>query len=217
MFGRKEKTVRTARKRIQVLARQENSSACATAEEAPRVTWAEAREGAARALNEYDVGWCQEQKAAWRQVKKKYGLAAPEWTSTLKPAECDTLNCSATWLDGYSAVIPLSTKELRLMQPPPPMKKKRRKKGETLHADEEEFADEEKADVHDSEDATSSPRTDRPKKKSRSKEPKAPLNAEFDAKSPVGTVAGPAKPVAVAAAAKQKKIRLSSGRTTSIT
>jgi hypothetical protein len=71
--------------------------------------------------------------------------------------------------------------------------------------DEEEFADEEKADVHDSEDATCSTEAAHPKKKSRTKESKAPVNAEFVAKSPVGTVAEPAKPVAVAAAAKPKK------------
>ena len=74
-----------------------------------------------------------------------------------------------------------------------------------MHAEEEEFADEKKADVHDSEDATCSTEAAHPKKKSRTKESKAPVNAEFVAKSPVGTVAEPAKPVAVAAAAKPKK------------
>jgi len=211
-FGRKEKRVRSSSRRIQAPAREENSkensSARATAEEAPKATWAEAREGAARALHEYDVGWCTEQRAAWRQVKPKYGPSAPEWTSVLTPAEHDEENCTATWLDGYSKAIGLSTKEWRLMQPPPPMKKKRRKKGESLHADEEEFADEEKADVHDSEDATCSTEAAHPKKKSRRKESKAPVNAEFAAKSPVGTVAEPAKPVAVAAAAKPKKTNL---------
>jgi hypothetical protein len=208
-FGRKEKRVRSASRRIQAPAREENSkensSARATAEEAPKVTWREAREGAARALLEYDVGWCTEQRAAWRQVKPKYGPSAPEWTSVLTPAEHDEENCTATWLDGYSKAIPLSTKEWRLMQPPPPMKKKRRKKGEPLHAEEDEFAGEEKADVHDSEDATTSTEAAHSKKKSRRKESKAPVDAEFAAKSPVCTVAEPAKPVAVAAAAKPKR------------